>query len=691
MFRAFGNFLHRTPWWALILLGFSILVLLGLFVTPFHVINLQQSGSTPELNRAIKREIDVNFGQSALGVAEEVVRALQRSSKDPGRIAELDRAIQEIDRARREIQTELGDAESIQGDATRQARRIAMDAAVEAAQDAYEAAVEAREAVEESQQEIRRTLQEGKIPVSEWPKSLDKELLAAKKVEEKAKLRLEKARAKLKDRRVSIAIATDSEQPVVDIKVDELPLPAEPPAPPEPPGKKLEIAPPAIPPLPPLPDELRQDIRSKVSSDLYRIGVGSLVILLFIPLFMIALVAKYFIGRARRMQELAELKKKEAEVHNFSRQITEAKLQALQAQVEPHFLYNTLANVQALTEVDPAAANTMVGNLIQYLRASLPKMRENGSTVEQEVERVEAFLKILKMRMGERLEFAIEVAEDAKSLSFPPLILPTLVENAIKHGLEPLREGGRIDIVAMVVDGRLRVSVKDTGRGLNTGSDTVGGGLGLSNIRERLAALFGGAASMSLVENQPKGVVATIELPIVAPVAAVVDSHGSGGSTSPAEIGNGQTSPSAKDAASKAWSAVKKTHSVWGNIISFTFVALMVLLAVVFGVALAALLAGAMPVKIDGMQLDGIEGLALGSLGLLAGFGVVALVIVLVVALLYGLGVLFAGLLIFIPVVILIAIFPALAPGIIVGLLIYWFVRRKRKNAAPSGNDQRPH
>lgn len=688
MFRAFGNFLHRTPWWALILLGFSTLILLGLFVTPFHVINLQKSGSTPEQNRAIKREIDSNFGQSALGVAEEVVRALQHSSKDPARVAELDRAIKEIDRARKEIQAEFGSADSPRSQAASEARRAAREAVREAAQDAYEAAAEARRAIEESQQEIRRSLREGHIPASEWPKSLDKELQAAKKVEEKAKLRLEKARARQMDRSIAIDITTDSERPAVDIKADNQPppppVPGALPEPPTPPGKQLDQALPAIPPLPPLPNELKQDIRAKVSGDLYRMGVGSIVILLFIPLFMVALVAKYFIGRARRMQELAELKKKEAEVHNFSRQITEAKLQALQAQVEPHFLYNTLANVQALTEVDPAAANAMVGNLIQYLRASLPKMRENGSTVEQEVERVEAFLNILKMRMGERLVFAIDVAEDAKSLSFPPLILPTLVENAIKHGLEPLREGGRIDILARVANGRLTVSVTDNGRGLGTGADTVGGGVGLSNIRERLAALFGGAASMTLVENQPRGVVATIELPVGAATAAGLASSGNGAGTGSAETGSSKTEPVNQGVAAKAWSTVKKTHSVWGNIISFTFIALMALLAVVFGIAMAAMLAGALPINIDGMQLQGVGGKALGSLGLLAGFAVLTVAIIIVVAVIYGLGVLFAGLLIFIPVVILIALFPALAPGIIVGLVIYWFVRRKRKKAGRS-------
>jgi len=680
MFRAFGNFLHRTPWWALILLGFSILALLGLVVTPFHVINLQKSGSTPEQNQAIKREIDVNFGQSALGVAEEVVKALQRSSKDPGRIAELDRAIQEIDRARREIVAELGESAPHPPDAASEARRAAREAAYEAAEAIYDAAVAAREAVEDSQQEIRRTLQEGKIPVSEWPKSLEKELQAAKKVEEKAKARLEKSRQRLADHRISVGVDLGGGKPgpeITSLDRDDMPMPPEPPLLPEVPGKGVHNSPPAI----NLPLELKQDIRAKVTGDLYRMGLGSVAILFFIPLFMVALVAKYFIGRARRMQELAELKKKEAEFHNFSRQITESKLQALQAQVEPHFLYNTLANVQALTEVDPAAANAMVGNLIQYLRASLPKMRENASTVEQELERVEAFLKILKMRMGDRLEFSIDVDEEAKSLSFPPLILPTLVENAIKHGLEPLREGGRIDIAASVEGGRLIVSVRDNGRGFSAEADTVGGGVGLSNIRERLAALFGGSATMTLVENDPRGVVATIELPAAA--ASSNDPHGNADATGSVEIGAGLADPANMGPAAKAWTTVKRTHGVWRNIVSFTFIALMVLLAVVFGVALAAMLAGALPVQIDGMELNGVEGLALGSLGLLAGFAILSVAIIIVVAVIYGLGVLFAGLLIFIPIVILIALFPALSPFILLGLVIYWLVRRNRTKAGP--------
>src|SRR5205814_8787937 len=134
-----------------------------------------------------------------------------------------------------------------------------------------------------------------------------------------------------------------------------------------------------------------------VSGDLRRMGVGAGLILLFIPIFIPTVIAKIFIDRARAAQRLAEAKKQESEFHRMSQQVTEAKLQALQAQVEPHFLYNTLASVQALTEVDPQRANQMTGHLIQYLRSALPKMRESVSTVAQEMELARDYLNILQM------------------------------------------------------------------------------------------------------------------------------------------------------------------------------------------------------------------------------------------------------------------------------------------------------
>ncbi len=131
---------------------------------------------------------------------------------------------------------------------------------------------------------------------------------------------------------------------------------------------------------------------------------------------------------------MAETRKREAEYHRMSQQVTEAKLSALQAQVEPHFLYNTLASVQALTEVDPPQATVMTGHLIQYLRNALPKMRESVSTVGQEIELVRAYLNILQMRMGKRLAFDIDVPADLMDATFPPLMLPSLVETPSSTG-----------------------------------------------------------------------------------------------------------------------------------------------------------------------------------------------------------------------------------------------------------------
>jgi signal transduction histidine kinase/uncharacterized membrane protein len=669
MFAALNNFLHRTPWWALILLGLIVLALLGLFTTPFKVIQLQGSGDTPEQKRAIQREIDSSFGKSVLGVAEEVVTAIHQRSQDPAHKAELDRAIREIARARKEIDNELGGADSPQREALREARRAIDEATRDAAQEAYDTAVEAREKIEEKQQEVRQALKDAKVPPEEWPGSLDQALKSARNAEEKARKKRDQALAKLKDGDIPIDIIPGKDQPSADAAEDATEK-TQPQSSPRQPQLSAQ-----------LPENLRQDIHSKVASDLVHIGVGASLILLFVPLFMMALVAKFFIDRARRSQDLAEVKKIEAEHHNINRQITEAKLQALQAQVEPHFLYNTLANVQALTEVDPVAAHAMVGHLIQYLRAALPKMRENVSTVGQEVELVEAYLNILKMRMAERLSFTVTVDAAAKTLAFPPLMLPSLVENAIKHGLEPQREGGRIDIIASVKGGRLSVSVKDTGRGFKQDQEVLGGGVGLANLRERLAALYGTTASFSISANPPRGVVATIEMPATATLP-------SASTVLPDAEKPGQAKPSAAPRkGAKIWSALARTHAVWGKIISFTFIALLVLLAVAFGIGLAAVFAGAVPIQLGNLELHGIEGMALSSLGLLAVFAAVALVLFGIVALIYGLGVLLAGLLIFIPVVVLISIFPALAPLILLGLLIYWVVRkRKTRNMDKTGN-----
>ncbi len=214
--------------------------------------------------------------------------------------------------------------------------------------------------------------------------------------------------------------------------------------------------------------------------------------------------------REKHARDQARIHRAESERHQLEKNILEAKLQLMQAQVEPHFLFNTLANVQHLVETDPASASRMLESLIQYLRAALPQMREGATTLGREIDMARAFLEIHRVRMGSRLEFAIEVPELLRSRPFHPMMLISLVENAIKHGVDPCCECGLITIRAEEAEGRLRVRVIDTGEGV---SPKQGGGLGLTNIRERLKTLYGGAAKLMLEENAPHGVVASIEVP----------------------------------------------------------------------------------------------------------------------------------------------------------------------------------
>ena len=192
-------------------------------------------------------------------------------------------------------------------------------------------------------------------------------------------------------------------------------------------------------------------------------------------------------------------------------QRVEAHLSALQAQIEPHFLFNTLANVKRLYETAPQRGREMLGSLIAYLRAALPSMRETGSTLGRELELVQSFLTILQMRMGERLTFEISAEDGLHAARLPPMVLPTLVENAIKHGLSRLPEGGHIAVVARRDDDALEVLVRDTGAGFTASGGT---GVGLANTRARLAALYGSRASLQLAAGSPRGVTATVRLPL---------------------------------------------------------------------------------------------------------------------------------------------------------------------------------
>jgi two-component sensor histidine kinase len=210
-------------------------------------------------------------------------------------------------------------------------------------------------------------------------------------------------------------------------------------------------------------------------------------------------------GRRRREQEMHRQTETEKE-------LSEARLGLLSAQVEPHFLYNSLASAQVLVRTDPARADEMLGNLISYLRHSLPKVDEQMSNLGTELERTRAYLDILKVRMGNRLTFWIDVPDEAKAVPMPAMMLQTLAENSIKHGLEPKTGGGTVWIRARLSDGALDVTVADDGRGLSTAGS--GTGIGLKNVRERLRLIYGNAAGLSIANNFPTGVSATLVIPM---------------------------------------------------------------------------------------------------------------------------------------------------------------------------------
>lgn len=643
------NLLNRTPWWGLLAGGFGLFLALALFVTPFQFIKLEKSGATPEENRAIKREIDVAFSESAIDVARSIVREMRDHAKDPQRREELEHALEEMDQARESL---------------REAGAEVLRAKRAAAEDVTRAVKDAQQAIREAQKEAASALKDAGPEGEKVQKSLEDSLKSADTAHEEAK-RVERD-PKANPPRIVVKSA-GKDKPLVDIDI----------------GGSSASGPRAD-----LPPELRSEIRKKLTTDLYRIGIGSGLILIFIPLFILAVVSKFFIDRSRAAQTVAEVKRKEAEYHRMSRQVTEAKLAALQAQVEPHFLYNTLASVQALTEVDPQQANAMTGHLIQYLRNALPKMRESVSTVGQEIELVRAYLNILQMRMGKRLSFEIEVPAALMEAPFPPLMLPSLVENAIKHGLEPQREGATVAISASEAGGKLRMTVADTGRGFG---ETVGTGVGLTNIRERLAALYGDAGKLTLEAQEPHGVVAVIEVPRdgVREAAGGLPPAADPATSQSAQASMSSPAPSAQPAvamtrAERALSTFGTVERAWRKGLTYTFMVLVVVAAIVAAFAALGVMTGTLPVMLGEDMVGTAAGAFLGTAGIALAFVVVVLALAIVLAVVYGVGFLLVGVAVFVAVVVAVALFPVMAPFILLGLGIWWLVRRSRKSRIES-------
>jgi hypothetical protein len=235
------------------------------------------------------------------------------------------------------------------------------------------------------------------------------------------------------------------------------------------------------------------------------------------PLLLAVLAILWVMRYAVRSRVKAEarigLAEAAAEREALERKVVQARMQALQAQVEPHFLFNTLAAVEHLIETDAPRAGEMQRHLIAFLRGAMPQMRGQTSCLGDEIELCRSYLAIMKIRMEDRLSYRIDVPASLAAAPFPILMLQSVVENAIKHGLEPKAEGGSILISAQVAAGRLRVIVADSGLGFGNGN-TAGTGIGLNNIRERLQALFGDRSALVISANAPTGAQVAIEVPL---------------------------------------------------------------------------------------------------------------------------------------------------------------------------------
>jgi hypothetical protein len=195
----------------------------------------------------------------------------------------------------------------------------------------------------------------------------------------------------------------------------------------------------------------------------------------------------------------------------LERQALDARLHLLQAQVAPHFLFNTLANVQALVDAGSPHASPVLRSLTAYLRAAVPLLHESAATIERELQLVRPYLELMQMRMPDRLQYGINVDPSALEVRCPPTTLLTLVENAVRHGIDPSEEGGRIDVDITRLAERCVVRVTDTGAGLHHSANGLG--TGLTTLRERLQLIFGDAAHLRLAPNAPRGTVVEIDMP----------------------------------------------------------------------------------------------------------------------------------------------------------------------------------
>jgi len=220
------------------------------------------------------------------------------------------------------------------------------------------------------------------------------------------------------------------------------------------------------------------------------------------------------LGAMRRQRDArvhAQLLAFERERRELERQAVEARTQLLRSQIQPHFLFNTLANIQALVEAGSPQAPQVLASLIAYLKAAVPQLDETASTLAREIDLARAYLELMRMRMPDRLRFTLNVEPAVLSMRCPPMTLLTLVENAVRHGIDPAEDGGEIDVIVRREGRDVLIRVEDSGVG--PGASTAGNGTGLKALRERLALVFGDAAALRLFERHPHGFTVEVQFP----------------------------------------------------------------------------------------------------------------------------------------------------------------------------------
>ncbi len=478
--KRFGS----TPWWRLVLGGVIVLLAVALFTVPFDSLRLQPMLKSPAAKQAFKFAVQKQF----LERARSGLLSFRAITNDPVSVKEIDDAIGEVERelSAPKHQVVVKNVTELQ-------------ALINAQQDEIKKTSSALEQVA------------GKLRGNnDSPDAINNIELFATKLEalQESVSQLQEMQSRIsefdadvegsKDKTITISVFGKKAQAVINVEDRTVADPIN------------------------LDPDTRALISTTVQRDAQKLIAGGVSFLVLLTLFLLMLVARAFAGRAARGEQRVVIAESRERSETYARQLAEARLMVMRAQVEPHFLFNTLAHVQALQEIDPPQAGVMLERLISYLRAAMPTMRETTSTLGREIEVVRAYLDLLKIRMGDRLRSVINVPVELNTIALPPTMIATLVENAIKHGLEPKKEGGTIAINVRVLPGlngatdTLEILVADDGLGLG-GAETGGTGIGLANTRERLKMLYGGAGELVVEPNAPSGVRAILRVPTVVP------------------------------------------------------------------------------------------------------------------------------------------------------------------------------